>query len=69
MGVLALILGILGGLCAVMGVITALEVAPTFVNGEELIGPIVATTAFWLGLAVILLLGCIAAAVSRSPYE
>ena len=61
MGVFALILGILGGLGVVMGVITAAEIIPLL--GAEF------TAMFWLVLSAILLLGCIAAAVSRSGYE
>ena len=61
MGILALVFGILGGLCAVMGIITAAEVIPLL--GVEF------TTMFWLTLGAILLLACIAFAVSRSGYE
>jgi len=65
MGVLALILGILGGLCMVMGVITAAGIVPLLVAGGTAISPIAYTTAGWGGLAVLLLLGCIAALISR----
>jgi len=61
MGVLAWILGILGGLCAAMGIITATEVIPLL--------NVAFTGMFWLGLAGILLLACIAAAIGRSSYE
>ena len=61
MGLLAWILGILGGLCAVVGIITAAEVIPTL--GAEF------TWMFWLILAGVLLLACIAAAIGRSAYE
>ena len=61
MGLLAWIFGVLGGLCAVMGIITAVEVIPTF--GTEL------TWMFWLVLSAILLLICIACAIGRSAYE
>lgn len=61
MVMLAWVLGILGGLCAVMGIITAAEV-------ETLLGAEF-TSIFWLTLGAVLLLGCIAAAVSRSSYE
>ena len=57
MGMLAWILGILGGLCAVMGIITAIEVVPVFMEGL--------TTMYWLVLAAVLLLGCIAATLGR----
>ena len=61
MGILAWVFGILGGLCAVMGVITAAEVLPPLVAGF--------TTMFWLTLGAVLLLACIAFAVSRTSYE
>ena len=61
MGILALIFGILGGLCAVMGIITAAGVV--LLLGVEF------TSMFWMVLSVILLLSCIAFAVSRGSYE
>ncbi len=61
MVIVAWLLGFLGGLCAVMGIITAAEVIPPL--GTEL------TPMFWLTLGVVLLLGCIASAISRSSYE
>jgi hypothetical protein len=61
MGILAWILGILGGLCAVMGIITAAGV-DTLLGAEF-------SAMFWLSLGTVLLLGCIAAAISRSAYE
>ena len=66
MGVLAFILGILGGLCMVMGIITAVGVAPALIAGGTAIGPVAYTTAGWGGLAALLLLGCIAALLARS---
>jgi len=69
MGVLALILGILGGLCMVMGIITAVGVAPALVAGGTAISPIAYTTIGWGGLAALLLLGCIATLIARSGYE
>ena len=60
MGMLAWILGILGGLCAVMGIITAVEVIPEVAA---------LTWMFWLVLAAILFLACIAAAIGRGAYE
>ena len=60
MGVLAWTFGALGGLCAVMGIITAVAV----------IREVAALTwTFWLVLSAILLLVCIAFAVSRGGYE
>ena len=61
MGILALIFGILGGLCAVMGIITA--------AGVVLLLGVDFTSMFWMVLSVILLLICIAFAVSHSGYE
>jgi len=61
MAILAWILGILGGLGAVMGILTAADVVPSL--GDEF------TTMFWMVLAAVLLLGCIAAAVSHGEYE
>ena len=61
MGILAWILAILGALCAIMGIVTAVEV----------IAPLgVALTAmFWLALSAVLLLACIAATIAMSSYE
>ena len=60
MVILAWVLGILGGLCAVMGIITALAVIPDIAALGWL---------FWMVLAAILLLATIAATLSRSEYE
>ena len=61
MGVLALILGIMGGLCLIMGIITAAEV----------ILPVSAafTGIFWLGLAGVLFVAAITSLVARSGNE
>ena len=62
MGIIAAIIGAVGGLCALMGIITALEV----------IQPISAelTWMFWFVLSAILLLASIAFALGRSGnYE
>jgi len=56
MGMLAWTFGILGGLCAVMGIITAVEVIPEYAG---------LTWMFWLVLSAILLLVSIAFAVGR----
>ncbi len=61
MGILALILGSLGGICAVIGIVTAAEVVQPLGAGF--------TAMFWLALSAVLLLGCVAAAVSRTSYE
>jgi len=64
MGMLALILGILGGLCAVMGIIIATEAVEQIIGVSALDGWM-----FWMILSGTLLLGCIAAAISRREYE
>ena len=69
MGVLAWILGVIGGLCTVMGILTAVEIAPAFIAGGTAIGPVAYTAAGWGGLAVILLLGCIAALIAHGGSE
>ncbi len=62
MAILAWILASLGGLSAVMGIITAAEVIPPL--GAEF------TVMFWLTLGAVLLLAAIAAAVGTSnSYE
>lgn len=61
MGILAWIFGALGGLSAVMGIITAVEVVPLLAAAL--------TAMFWLALGGVLLLASIAFAVARSEYE
>ena len=62
MGIIASILGGIGGLCAVIGIVTALEVMPDI--GDQF------TWMFWFVLSAILLLGSIAIAVGRGGgYE
>ncbi len=62
MGVLALILGILGGLCVIMGIIIAAGVA--------LLIPAGFTAIFWLGLAGVLFLAAVTCLLSRGGgYE
>jgi len=61
MGVLALILGILGGLCAIMSIVIAAGVA--------LLIPAGFTAIFWLGLAGILFLAAITCLVTRGAQE
>ena len=56
----ALISGILGGLCAVMGIITATEVVPEYAG---------LTWMFWLVLSGILLLASIAFTVGGGGGE
>ncbi len=62
MGITAAILGGIGGLSAVMGVITALGVVDPSALSPEL------TWGFWFSLSAILLLSSIALALGRS-YE
>ena len=64
MAIAAWVFGVLGGLCAVMGIITATEVIPLL---AEL--PSAFTTMFWLTLGAVLLLACIAFILSRAEYE
>ena len=59
MGLLALIFGALGAVGAVIGILTAVEVMPTFT--DEL------SWMFWFVLSALLLLGSIAA--GRSGHE
>ena len=60
MGITALIVGIIGGLCAVMGIITAVEIIPVVM--PQL------TWMFWFMLSAILYLTTIAFILSRG-YE
>ena len=63
MGTIAAIAGAVGGLCAVMGIITAAEVA-NLQMGEQF------TWMFWFVLSAILLLASIAFTVGRGGgYE
>ncbi len=61
MGVLALVTFILGGLCAIMGVINASLATPLIAAGFD--------ATFWFSLAVILLLATIASFLAQSHYE
>ncbi len=61
MGVGALIFGVIGGLCTVMGIITAVAVIPEYAG---------LTWMFWFVLAAILLLITIAFTIGRgTSYE
>ena len=64
MAIFAWLFGILGGLCAVTGILTATEAIPLL---AEL--PAAFTAMFWLVLGAVLLLVCIAFAVSSTEYE
>lgn len=61
MGLLAFILGILGGLCAIMGIIAAALGGPILVAGF--------TMFFWFALAGILLVAAIFCLVAQGRYE
>lgn len=61
MGLLVLVLSALGGLSAVMGIITAAEIIPTL--SSEL------TWMFWLGLAGVFFLACITVLIARGGFE
>ena len=61
MGLTAAIVGAIGGLCAVMGIITAAEVIPLIMPQF--------TWNFWMVLSAVLLLGAIAFTLGRSSYE
>jgi hypothetical protein len=61
MGLTAAIVGAIGGLCAVMGIITATEVIPLIMPQF--------TWNFWLVLSAIFLLGAIAFTLGRGGYE
>ena len=61
MVVLTWLFGFFGGLCAVMGIITAAGVIPPL--GTEF------TPMFWLTLSIILVLANIATITSRGGYE
>ncbi len=60
MGMLAWIFGIIGGMCVVMGIITAVGAIPAVAA---------LTWTFWFGLSGLLLLISIAFAVGRGAYE
>ena len=62
MGLTAAIVGGIGGLCAVMGIITAAGVIP-------LVLPEQFSWMFWFALSAILLLASIAFTLGRGSYE
>jgi len=64
MAIAALVFGVLGGLCAVMGIITATEAISLLADL-----PAQFTALFWVALGAALLLGCIACLMSRREYE
>ena len=64
MGVLALTSGILGGLCAAMGIIIACQAVSLPLGAPALVDWM-----FWLMISGILFLACIASAVSHRQHE
>ena len=62
MGALAWFFGGMGGLCAVMGIITATKVI-SWVAGEEF------TAMFWMVISAVLLLASVAFAAGRSVSD
>jgi hypothetical protein len=71
MAILSLVLGLLGGVCGLLGIFTAAGILPAFIPTEEAIGPITGTTLFFWGIAVLFILGSIAVSVGqrRAPFE
>lgn len=61
MGIAAIILGIIGTLCAAMGIVTAAAVIPPIMPEF--------TWIFWFALSGLFILGAIAFAVGRTYYE
>lgn len=61
MGITTAIVGAIGGLCAVMGIITAAGVIPLIMPQFSWM--------FWFVLSAILLLGSIALSLGRGGYE
>ena len=61
MGIFALVLGILGGLCTIMGILVTLEFAPPI--GSEF------TWAWWFSLSMILFLAAIASLFAQSRSD
>ncbi|MDP2729049.1 MAG: hypothetical protein Q8O55_00995 [Dehalococcoidales bacterium] len=64
MAILAWVLGILGGLGAVVGIIAAAELVPLLTELPAAFTPI-----FWLTLGAVLLLACIATVLANRQYE
>ena len=61
MGIFALVLGMLGGLSGVMGILSAAEIVPSI--GAEF------TWLFWFWVSGLLLLGTIAALLTRTVSD
>jgi len=65
MRVLALIFGILGGLCTATGILTALGVVPGLVSGGTAVEEVAYNTIGWGGLGGLSLMSCIAVLIAR----
>ena len=61
MGILALIVGIIAALCAVMGILSTVPIDPLPLAGYDV--------TFWFSLAVILFLATITCLLARGPAE
>ncbi len=61
MGMFGLVLGVLGGLCAVMGILTAIEAVPLIATEF--------TWLYWFSLSGILFLATIASLLTRGSSE
>ena len=64
MTVLAWILGVIGGLCAAMGIVTAIDVIPALTGALPGFDALL-----WVALGVFFMLTCIAAVLSRNEME
>jgi hypothetical protein len=74
MSILALVFGLVGGVFALLGIFTGLGALPGFIEAEEGIGTVAATTGFLWGLALLFLVGSIAINIGRngmggSPFD
>ena len=70
MKMISLSFSILGASSIVMAVLTALKIAPAFVGETMITGATASTTAFWGGLAILLLLAGIAfGVISGGRFE
>ena len=69
MRILALALSVLGGICVVVGIFTAIEILPPFISGTGLAGSYATTTLFFWGLAALFLLGSIAVSLCCSSEQ
>ena len=64
MAIAAWVFGVLGGISAVVGIVTATEAVTFLADLPEQFNAL-----FWVALGAVLLLGCIACAMSRREYE